>query len=115
MQNAQLTMQNARSKEKRIWFRFQIRFVLKPRQNALGLHSSLWVGCPTLSLLNSILAHSDAILAHFSQQSGLLIAQPMSYDRGALPVFCVPRAQYNDSGRAICDPHCGLLVERCKS
>lgn len=78
MQVEQLAIQVARSKEKRIWFQFQIRFVLKSLQNALGLRSSLWVACPTLSLLNAILAHSSAIPAHFSQQNGLLIAEPMS-------------------------------------
>lgn len=121
MQNAQLTMQNARSKEKRIWFRFQIRFVLKSRQNALGLHSSLWVAYPTISLLNAILAHSDAIPAHssaipthFSPQSAPLIAEPTFYDMDALPAFCVPRAQYNDFGRATYYPRCGLHVAHCK-
>ena len=108
-------MQNAHSKEKRIWFRSQIRFVLKSRQNALGLHSSLWVAYLTLSLLNAILAHSDAIPAHFSQQNGLLIAESMSYDKDALPAFCVPRARYNDFGRAIYYLHCDLLVAHCKS
>lgn len=44
--NAQLAMHNAHSKEKRIWFRFQIRFVLKSRQNALGLRSNLWGSLP---------------------------------------------------------------------
>ena len=115
MQIAQLAVQDLGSKEKRIWFRFQIRFVLKSRQNALGLHSSLWVGCPTLSLLNAILAHSSAIPAHFSQQSGLLIAEPMSYDTGALPAFCVPRARYSGFEPVICDLHCDLHVECCKS
>ena len=111
--NVQLAMHNARSKEKRIWFRFQIRFVLKPRQNALGLHSSLWVACPTLSLLNAILAHSEASTIK-PVQSGLLIAEPMSYDTDALPAFCVPRARYSGFGQAIYYPHCGLLVAHCK-
>lgn len=104
-----------RSKEKRIWFRFQIRFVLKPRQNALGLRSSLWVACPTLSLLNAILAHSDAITAHFSQQIALLIAESMSYDKDALPVLDVPRARYSGFGRAIYYLHCDLLAAHYKS
>ena len=103
------------SKEKRIWFRFQIRFILKPRQNALGLHSSLWVAYPTISLLNAILAHSDAILAHFSQQNGLLIAGLTSYDKDAIPVPDVPRARYSGFEPAICALHCDLHVERCKS
>ena len=115
MHNVQLVIQDLGSKEKRIWFRFQIRFVLKSRQNALGLHSSLWVAYPTISLLNAILAHSDAIPAHFSPQSAPLIAGLTSYDKDAIPVPDVPRAQYNDSGRAICDPHCDLRVECCKS
>ena len=107
-------MCNARSKEKRIWFRFQIRFVLKSRQNALGLHPSLWVACPIISLLNAILVHSDAIPVHFSQQSAPLIAEPMSYDKGALPAFFSPRAQYSDFGRAIYYLHCDLLAAHCK-
>lgn len=113
--NAQCRLHNVGSKEKRIWFRFQIRFVLKSRQNAPGLHSSLWVGYPTLSLLNAILAHSDAIPAHFSQQNGLLIAEPTFYDMDALPAFCVPRARYSGFGRAIYYPHCDLLAVHCKS
>ena len=104
-----------RSKEKRIWFRFQIRFVLKLRQNALGLHSSLLVVYPTISLLNAILAQPDAIPAYFSPQSAPLIAEPTFYDMDALPAFCVPRARYSGFGLAIYYLHCGLLVERCKS
>lgn len=114
MQVEQLAIQVAGSKEKRIWFRFQIRFVLKSRPNALGLHSSLWVAYPTISLLNATLAHSDAIPEHFSQQNGLLIVGPMSYDKDALPAFCVPRARYSGFGQAIYYPHCGLLVAHCK-
>lgn len=77
MQVEQLAVQDLGSKENRIWFRFQIRFVPKSRQNALGLRSNLWVACPTLSLLNAILAHSGAFTTK-PVQSGLLIAEPMS-------------------------------------
>lgn len=70
---------------------------------------------PTISLLNAILAHSGAIPAHFSQQNGLLIAEPMSYDTGALPVPGVPRARYSGFEPATYDLHCDLHVERCKS
>ena len=114
MHNAQCRMQNADSKEKRIWFRFQIRFVLKSRQNALGLHSSLWVAYPIISLLNAILAHSEASTTK-PVQNGLLIAEPTFYDMDALPAFCVPRARYSGFGRAIYYPHCDLLAVHCKS
>lgn len=114
MQVEQLAIQNAGSKEKRIWFRFQIRFVLKSRPNALGLHSSLWVAYPTLSLLNAILAHSSAPTIK-PVQSATATHELNCANMDALPAFCVPRARYSDFEPAIYYPHCGLLAAHCKS
>ena len=114
MQVEQLAMHNAYSKEKRIWFRFQIRFVLKSRQNALGLRSSLRVAYPTLSLLNAILAHSEASTIK-PVQSATATHELNCANMDALPAFCVPRARYSGFGRATYYLHCDLLVERCKS